>query len=248
MSSNAALVMCARGARNQVSSVHEKQLEEIYTCFERLRVRPLAERKAPRRGPEPAALKAPKALTLPEGLRDWFVNRGVQGLPQWCAATQADEQQLCRHVVALHRLGVPPFFREQLQPLIMKLFVSLEARVPSARIPADDARRAEFWPELKDSLVRLAVPAMAEVVFELFGRSSSLVVVLDASGWSPAAGHWKVSQRICFVDVAVSLDTARRARGMLVRRLERACRAGGFAEGGLAAGLIEDASGRRTTG
>merc|ERR1712014_300199 len=66
--------------------------------------------------------------------------------------------------------------------------------------------------------------AMAQVVAQLFGTKLriNLVAAFDASGSSLAAARPKLSQRICFVEIAVTVETLRFARDLIVQQLERA--------------------------
>lgn len=230
--SNAALVLAARGSRNQITKELEEQLEEIYQFFDRLRVKQgsssssngcVAGATGARGGVNPAMAARPrKVLTFPQGQqRDWFVPRNA-GRVQWCLEADADENALHKHVVSLHRWGIPTFLREQPRPALMKLFMSLEAHVQSSALPQDESTESEFVSTLKEQFVRRVATCSAQAARQLFGDSqpSDIVAVFDASGFSVATGRWKLSFRICFVERAVSVDTAKRARDLLISRLE----------------------------
>jgi len=51
-----------------------------------------------------------------------------------------------------------------------------------------------------------------------FGANANknLVAVFDATGYSVGTDRWKLSQRVCFVELATSLETARRVRELMV--------------------------------
>mmetsp|Transcript_97037 Transcript_97037/g.313342 ORF Transcript_97037/g.313342 Transcript_97037/m.313342 type:complete len:450 (+) Transcript_97037:60-1409(+) len=213
--SNIDLVRSVRGLRHKVGPLDEALLEEIYLFLEGLRA------KAPAlAGPRSGGLR--KVLTLPPQVRDWYVPREMAGRPQWLVQSDAEEQQLHRHLATLHRLGIPTFLREQPQLALMRLFMSVETHVQDVFVPEEEPARTAFWAALKEGVVQFVVSAMAEAVVQLFGTkaSSNLVAVLDGSGFSVADCRWKLSLRISFLEIAVSSDTARRARDLLIERLD----------------------------
>jgi len=206
---NLAVVHATRGLRNQAAAQHEEALEEVIQLLERLRVKQS----------NPRSDAIPKVLTLPTDFKDWYLARNLEN-PQWRVQSDGDEKQLHAKVARLHQLGIPTFLREERPPSLMKLFVSLEAHVLDASLPAE-SEKAAFWSSLHDGLTRLVVAGMAEVALELFGSQagSNLVAVFRASGYSIAARRWKASLRVNFLELAVTLDTARRARDLLIERL-----------------------------
>jgi len=108
----------------------------------------------------------------------------------------------------------------------MKFFVSIDVYVRESFVPTadDDDGFAGLWTSMKEGLVNYTVRAMAEAAVQLFGgkTKSNLVAVFDASGYSVAAGRWKASLRICFVEIAVNLNTARQAHQVVTSRLSQA--------------------------
>lgn len=214
--SNVALVQAARGFQHQVTNLHEETLEEAYTLLEHLHQ--LAKEASAVGLPRPSGPR--RVLTLPGNLQDWYVPRGVDR-PQWHVQSDEDERQLHKHVAALHKLGIPTFLREQSPPLV-RFFVSLEAHVREALLPDEGLAQAAFWASLHQGLAGHVATAMAETALQLFGakHSSNLVAVFAASGFSAASNRWKVSLRINFVELSVTQDTARKARDLLVERLD----------------------------
>lgn len=211
MSNNVLLVNSVRGLQHIVTTAHEDELEEIYVFFERLR--PNLPRK-PRDGRQ-----MQRTLRLPQfasqQLRDWFVPRGVNN-PTWVIENDSDEQLACKYITALYKLGIPTFFREEPHLSRMKLFMSMEAYWKDSFSPGNDVYAASFR---KERFIQNMATAMCEAFMPMFRRSSNLVAVFDASGHSATVDRWKLSLRICFVEIAVELDTARRARDALIRRL-----------------------------
>ena len=218
------LVNAFRGLRHRVTAADEDQLEEIYKFFEQLRANPLTQggNLGAARGPQLAAVS--KRYTLPTGLKDWYVPRAISN-PTWSVEKSLDDIAFTKHVASLHELGIPTFLREVPSPSLMKLFMSLEAHVREECVPREDDEegRKRFWADLREHFVEYVVSAMADAVLQLFGSrsESNIVAVFDACGFSNAAARWKVSFRVNFVEVAVSQETARRTRDLIVQNLER---------------------------
>lgn len=153
-------------------------------------------------------------------LHDWYVPRNAPRNSRWVLDSDLEEQFLHRHVGTLYRLGIPTFLREYSAKL-MKLSVEATAYVPEANLPEEGPLRNQSWAALKDQFSRLIVSSLAQVVLQMFSTSakSNLVAVFDASGFSAVDGRWKLSMRLCFVEIAVNVETARKVRDLLISRL-----------------------------
>merc|ERR1712203_819758 len=77
---------------------------------------------------------------------------------------------------------------------------------------------------IEEGFVGFVLPGMASAIIRVFGfpKRSNLVGVFDASGYSAAAARWKISMRVCFAEIYVSLETARRVRDLTVQELKEA--------------------------
>ena len=217
------MVVSTRGMRNEVTPANEELLDEIFRFFERVRLKAPDATNAKDQN-RPVGPK--KILSLQTShLRDWYVPRTVgNGRPNWMLETDNDEEQLHRHVAALHKLGIPTFLQEQPQPSLMKLFFSLEAYVVDNVIPTEEAARTTFWMTLKEGFVGFVLSGMAAAVIQVFGeaKSSNVVAVFDASGYSAVAARWKISMRVCFAEIHVSLATAKLVRDFVIKRVQEA--------------------------
>jgi len=213
MSDNYHMVHAFRGTQNQVSQHHEGILENIWRFLEDLRVP--TEATSSRAGA--------RMLTLPTEFLDWYVPRGVQN-PKWELRSAPEETQLHKHLANLHNLGIPTFLCEQQPTSLSKFSAMLEVQLEEDCLPQPGSTRNTFWATLQEGLVQFAVAAVAEVAVNLFGptANSTLMTIYDASGYSLADCHWKMSLRINCIELSVTRETALHARGLIIERLQQA--------------------------
>lgn len=219
------LVCAVRGKQHKLTRDHERQLEEVYNYFQQVLVKP---EHGKQMGAAGRGSLANPFYYLPANTADWFVPRGVSRAPTnvptcWYPVEAKDDENMCKYVALLYRLGIPTFFREKLPTTtMMRLCFSLEAIVPE--VPPDETSRVVFWASLSEGILAFALEGMAEAVQHFYGKekTSNLVAVFDASGFSPALSRWKLSLRINFVEVVVTADTARTVRARVVENLETA--------------------------
>eukprot|EP00419_Tripos_fusus_P052739 CAMPEP_0172805270 /NCGR_PEP_ID=MMETSP1075-20121228/5674_1 /TAXON_ID=2916 /ORGANISM="Ceratium fusus, Strain PA161109" /LENGTH=451 /DNA_ID=CAMNT_0013643951 /DNA_START=35 /DNA_END=1390 /DNA_ORIENTATION=- len=212
-SSHHEVVHAFRGTQNQVSQHHEGILENIWRFLEDLRV-PTEATTSRSEG---------RIVTLPKDFLDWYVPRSAQS-PTWELRSAAEETQLHKHLATLHNLGIPTFLREQQPTSLSKFSATLEVLLEEDCLPQPGSTRNTFWAALQEGLVQFAVAAVAEVAVLLFGptANSTLIAIYDASGYSLADCHWKMSLRINCIELAVTHETARHARGLIIERLQKA--------------------------
>jgi len=233
---NVPLVHAVRGQGCGVTAAAEGVLEEIYVFLERLRTSPGGVGRQPNGfgpgAPNGRPQQAPqlalnrKSFTLPEGVRDWFVPKGIKS-PSWmCEGTGTDEElQLHRHVITLYRLGIPTFLREPAKHRLIKFHMSVEAYIREVRLPpaADAAATSRFWGDLRLGLLQFVCQSMAVAAKQMFGVDKPcLAAIFNASGYSATAGRWKVSFRIVFFEQVVSMEIAKRLRDIVIHNLEEA--------------------------
>eukprot|EP00931_Biecheleriopsis_adriatica_P016935 TRINITY_DN12325_c0_g1_i2.p1 TRINITY_DN12325_c0_g1~~TRINITY_DN12325_c0_g1_i2.p1 ORF type:complete len:427 (+),score=76.99 TRINITY_DN12325_c0_g1_i2:252-1532(+) len=223
-----------RGSCHRVGVAEEESLKEIASFFKRCRS------DADRLGALPYARC--KKLTLP-WCRDWYAASDAE--PAWIILNQEDERYLYESNAKLFELGIPTFLRESTEDL-MKLFMSFEAVIDMEKMSRFDQyfpagtlanRRLDGVDEHSLDLANPAIPAipfklkqeivhfllirMAETVADVFRVSpSNIVAVFDASGYCATQKVWKLSFRVCFVEIAVTQDVAHRVRSRLVEHLQ----------------------------
>jgi hypothetical protein len=203
-------------------------LQGMFDFFEQCRLK----------GPRKDSPHGSKVLELPgKGvLQDWFVPRLAEpfgGRHGWLVTT-AEERKIHGYLANLYRLGIPSYLTEPHLKNLMKLFVPLEAYVKDVGNPKDEfdlrptldsaePSREILWSNLKKEFVQFVLETTIEAALQMFGggaKKEYLTAVFDACGYSPDADRWKISFRICFVEIAVTVKEAQEAREFFIRRLD----------------------------
>ena len=201
-----------RAIRGVDVKASEAELDAIREFFESRRIRGAL-------NPKSRSMTS-RRFGFPGDVRDWFVPRLAPARPQYKIDCLPDEQMMYGHAKRLHDLGIPTFLCELPGPSPMKVLFSFEVYI------------SEHFPEggdlgaTRECFIDFVVICMAKMAKKLFGEAGrkNLVAIYDASGHSDTEDRMKIAFRSVFIDLAVNLETAIRAREVLICLLEDAWR------------------------